>query len=172
MAETASIPELPRASEAAAQLKGESPTDPIAPENPKEKRKYTFQFDYLDKRGKRWAGEFVNQILSIRGRQQQKVLKAQLSGNTVVSALDSDIWALNEIVSHMTISLIKRPAWAKELTDLDVDLDTFGEGESLIEKLYAEVASHEASFYGRGSDTDEDPPAAEDSAGGDPALAR
>jgi hypothetical protein len=158
MAEPASIPELPRASEAAAKLEGKSPTEPIAPtEDPKEREQYTFQFEYRDPRSKRWAGEFTNRILTIRMRQRQKVLKAQLSGNTPVAALDADAWTLNEMISHMTISLIKRPDWAKELTDL-ID-------EALIEQLYEEVASHEATFHRRGPDSGEDSAATEDSGG-------
>jgi hypothetical protein len=152
-AETASIPELPRASEAAAKLEGKSPTDPLATtDDPKDSREYTWQFDWTDKRGKPWRGEFTNRILSIRERQRQKVLKAQLSGNTPISALDGDAWTLNEMISHMTISLIKRPDWAGELTDL---LD-----EVLVEKLYEEVASHEATFHRRGEGEGEGPKAA------------
>jgi hypothetical protein len=158
MSDTAAIPELPRASEAAAKLEGKSPADPIAPsEDPKERLDYTFQFKYKDPRGKQWLGEFTNKILTIRMRQRQKVLKAQLSGNTPVAALDADAWTLNEMIAHMTISLSKRPDWAKELTDL-VD-------EVLVEQLYEEVASHEATFHGRGPDTDSSSKSTEDGAG-------
>jgi len=143
--DTAAIPELPRASEAAAKLEGKSPDESIPNDNPKDRKEYTFQFDWTDARGHRWLGEFTNRILSIRERQRQKVLKAQMSGNVPVQALDADAWTLNEMISHMTISLIKRPDWAKHLDDL---LD-----EVLIEQLYEEVASHEATFHRRGEDS-------------------
>ena len=75
----AANPELPRASVAAAQLDGKSPNDPIAPnEDPKSQLEYSFDFKFKDVRGKEWQGPFTNRILSIRQRQQQKVLKARL----------------------------------------------------------------------------------------------
>jgi len=136
------VPELKTASQLAAEVQGTTEQDVVQDDvDPKDQREYTFEFDYTDARGKQWKDKFTNQILSIRQRQQVKIIKAQLGGGIAVSALDADIWTLNEMVAHMTVSLIKRPDWAKELTSL---LD-----ENLIEALYEEVASHEAQFHGR-----------------------
>lgn len=139
------LPELKKASELAAEIQGKSVESAVEDGvDPRDQREYSFNFSHKDRRGKTWRGSFINQILTIRQRQQAKVLKAQLSGGVPIQALDADIWALNEMVAHMTISLIKRPDWAEELTDL---LD-----EDLIDALYKEVASHEAFFYRRAAD--------------------
>lgn len=142
MSNAASVPELKSASELAADIQGKNtkPELEIA-DDPKDQKEYTFEFSFQNRRGKRWKGTFINRILSIRQKQQVKVLKAQLSGCLPVQSLDADIWALNEIIAHMTISLIKRPDWADELTDLY--------DEELLEALYKEVASHEAFFHRR-----------------------
>jgi hypothetical protein len=138
------IPELKTASEIAAGLQGRDVSEPDPTEDPKGQVEYTFQFRHTDPRGRVWAGSFTNRILNIRQRNQVKVIKAQLSGNTPISALDSDAWMTNEMIAHLAVSLTKKPEWARELQDLFDD--------AIVEKLYAEVVSHEATFSRRESD--------------------
>jgi hypothetical protein len=141
------VPELRPASEVAAELQGKSEAEPIADEDPKAQLEYTFPLEYKDPRGKLWTGEFRNRILSIRQKQQVKVLKARIGGGLPVEALDADVWTLNEAIAHMTFSLVKRPDWAKNLDELY--------DEQIVYKLYEEVASHEARFHRLESDTKE-----------------
>lgn len=135
------------ASQLAAELRGETESQ-LDTGDPRDQKEFTFELSYTDPRGKRWSGRFTNRILSILDRQRVKVLKARMSGGLPVAALDADIWTLNEMIAHLSISLIKRPIWAEELTDLY--------DEDLIGQIYEEVAAHEARFFRRRPDPKED----------------
>ena len=138
------IPELRPAAEIAAEVQGQADKKRPNDADPKAAEEYTFEFSYTDKLGKLWSGKFTNRALTIRQRQQVKVIKAQLSGGVSVAALDADIWTLNEMISHLSVSLITRPQWAQELTNLH--------DETIIEKLYEEVIAHEDYFRGHRKD--------------------
>jgi hypothetical protein len=135
-----SVPELRPAAEIAAEVQGQAEKKSQTDADPKAAEEYTFEFSHTDSRGKVWSGKVTNRVLTIRQRQQAKVVKATLSGNLPVSALDADIWNLNEMVAHLSVSLVKRPKWASELTDLY--------DEEIITKLYEEVIAHENYFRG------------------------
>jgi hypothetical protein len=136
--------ELKSANQIAAELQGTADS-PEEQSNPKDEKRYSFEFSHTDSRGKVFRGTFVNEILSIRQRRLMKITKARLSGNVTVGALDADIWELNEMIAHLTISLDKSadgfPRWAEDLEGLY--------DESVIQALYEEVASHEARFHRR-----------------------
>jgi hypothetical protein len=55
-------------------------------------------------------------------------------------SFDEETTNLNAMISHMTISLVERPEWAKNLANLD--------DVSLLEALWTEVQAHEATFHG------------------------
>ena len=140
------IPELKKASEIAAELKGRverQNTD----SDPKSQKEYAFKFRHVTPRGHVYVGEFTNKILTLFEKQQVKVTKARMAGGVPVAALDAVIWDLNERIAHMTFSLIDRPDWAQELTEIY--------DEDVIYALYEEVASHEARFFGRKPDNRE-----------------
>jgi|WetSurMetagenome_2_1015567.scaffolds.fasta_scaffold36956_3 hypothetical protein len=113
---------------------------------PKMKVEYTFTIDYTDGRGKRWHGEFVNRILSYKLRSRVGAMRASMSGGLPLEALDLPTMEINEKLAHLTISLTARPKWAEgeKLADL---LDP-----KILDLIYSEVASHEATFHGRGPD--------------------
>lgn len=115
------------------------PTPQFDPNDPKAKEEYTFPFKWTDGRGKLWEGEFTDKILSIGVRQLSGALRARLS-SVPFNQLDGFTAHINMMIAHMTFSLVKRPDWAKDLRELhNVDL---------IQALYDEVASHEATFFG------------------------
>ncbi|OGD36831.1 hypothetical protein A2V94_07005 [Candidatus Atribacteria bacterium RBG_16_35_8] len=101
---------------------------------------YPFHFKWTSKRGQVFEGDFVNKILSIKDQMGVGVLRAKLAGNTPIESLDAFTVQLNMMVAHLTISLIEKPEWAKDLRDLKY--------ADLLESLYSEVASHEATFFG------------------------
>lgn len=106
----------------------------------KMKEEYAFAFKWKDGRGKTWEGPFVNEILTIAKQQAVGVLRAKLGDGLPISSLDPFTNEINLMISHMTFSLKEKPDWAKDLRALhDV---------SLIQAIYEEVASHEATFFG------------------------
>lgn len=109
------------------------------PNDPKAQPEYTFQLNWKDGRGKVWTGEFTDKILTIGERQMVGALRARFS-NTPMDRLDALTVHVNMMIAHMTFSLTKRAEWAKDLRELhNVDL---------IQAIYDEVASHEATFFG------------------------
>lgn len=109
-------------------------------DDPKFQEEYSFEFNWKDGRNKIWSGHFVNKILSISELQAVGVLRAKLSGGLDFASLDPLTSEINLMVSHLSYSLIEKPKWAEDLRSL---LDV-----SLLQEIYGEVASHEATFFG------------------------
>ena len=109
-------------------------------DDPKLQEEYVFAFSWKDGRGKLWKGQFCNKILDVSEMQAVGVLRAKLSGGIDFGALDPLTSELNLMISHLTYSLTEKPEWAKDLRKLK-DI-------SLLQELYGEVASHEATFFG------------------------
>lgn len=110
-----------------------------ATSDPRDEEEWSFHFDWQDSRGKRWVGDFVNKILSIGDQQKVAVFKSQLCGGQPLESMDSSILLVNAAVAHMSLSLIERPDWAKDLRKMkDV---------ALILELFKKVDSHEARFF-------------------------
>lgn len=129
------------------ELKQEPPAQEQKPQpkaDPKQERRYTFQLDWKDRRGRVWKGEFVNEVPDIQTRQMIGVLRAKLSGGMPQDALDITTSDINLMVSHLTYTLVTRPDWAKDLQAL-TDL-------SLLQAIFEEVMAHEAAFHGLGAD--------------------
>jgi hypothetical protein len=163
MSETAAVvPELKSATQITAELQGSAGNpDEVQSADPKDSKEYTFDFSHTDPRGKVWTGKFTNRILTVKQRRLMKVTKAQLAGGVPMSALDADIWEMNEMIAHLSVSLVKTaegfPSWAKDLEELY--------DEEIITKLYGEVASHEATFHRRKSPAEAGAGVDEDGAG-------
>jgi hypothetical protein len=127
--------------------KEESPEQKVEKlDDPKLKRDYEFKIDYTDGRGRRWKGPFTNRILNFDELSRVGIIKANLFGGMPIISFDAYTVDHNEKVSHLTVSLVSRPDWCEgakltKLTDKD-----------LLDAIYSEVASHEATFHGRGSD--------------------
>lgn len=112
----------------------------LDPDNPKLRDAYVFNINWTDPRGRKWAGEFKNKILTVAQREAAGVMRAQLAGGLPATSLDDLTREINLMVAHMEFSLIERPEWAKDLRGL---LDT-----RILYRLYEEVADHEATFFG------------------------
>lgn len=105
------------------------------------KKVYTFDLVYVDGHSVRHEGVFESHILSMQDRSQVGVIEARLGGGQPWEALPPATRADNAMLAHLIVALKVRPAWAQ---DLQAILDP-----GLIWALYAEVASHEATFLGR-----------------------
>ena len=113
-------------------------------------REFTFDLHYTDRRGKVWDGRFTNQALNFTQIAQVGALMARMQGGLPNASFDEFTLDHNEKISHLTVSLTKRPKWAADLGDL-FDKD-------LLDEIYKEVSLHEATFSGRRSpkaDSDE-----------------
>lgn len=112
-------------------------------QNPKTEEDYTFNFDWTDARGKRHTGSFTNKILNHLDRQVVGALQSEWQLGRPYDSFDPLTQETNYILAHMSISL--KPGsdagWAKDLRGL--------QSLELIQNLYQEVASHEATFHGR-----------------------
>lgn len=126
--EEASLPEKPK-------------VDPDKPD-PRGEKKYTFNIEYKDARGKVWKGQFTNKILSIHERQQVGIMRSMLGAGQPVSSLDALTVELNLMVAHMSYSLTEKPQWAENLRSL--------EDPAVLQAIYTEVDSHESFFLGWG----------------------
>ena len=91
-------------------------------EDPKMAREYVFKFRHEDGRKKVWAGEFKNKILNFTEKAQVGALRANLCGALPVDALDSFTLDMNIKLSHLTISLIDRPKWARDLENFSISI--------------------------------------------------
>jgi hypothetical protein len=131
------------------QIEADSPAgDPAkipAPENPeklaKSQKEYTFTLNWTDGRGKTWAGKFTSRILSIRDRARVGLMRARLNGGLPVESIDAYTAEINFMVANLAFCLAEKPEWANDLMSLD--------NVELLQALYKEVASHEATFFGR-----------------------
>jgi hypothetical protein len=118
-----------------------APAPKADPDDPKLRDVYPFDFDWTDSRGRRWAGSFTNKILTIAQRGAAGLMRAQLAGGLPMASLDEMTREINLMIAHMEFSLgTERPDWAKDLRSLK---DT-----RILYRLYEEVASHEATFFG------------------------
>lgn len=110
--------------------------------NPMAAEEYAFTIEHKDGAGVRRKGEFKNRILTIEQRMNLSLLQARLTRNTPWEAIDPEGQYLVTVIAHLTSSLIEKPAWFKvsELRDV-----------ALVNKVFAEVASHEAYFRGERS---------------------
>jgi len=109
-------------------------------DDPRSQKEYTFQFRYESPNGKVWTGQFTNKILSIAEQQAVGVARAKFGGGMPYESLDPLSREINMITAHMSFSLIKWPDWAEDLRAiLEIPL---------LQALYTEVASHEATFLG------------------------
>lgn len=101
---------------------------------------HSFNFRFVDRRNRVWAGNFKAHILTTREKVQVGLVRAQLSGNTPVEALDPVTYNLLEMVSVLSVALDSNPVWADDLLDLH-DM-------GVLKALYEEVANYEARFHG------------------------
>ena len=137
------------ADELKAELEGkeQAPEEVVAElDEPRMKEEWTFHFHYKDKVGRIWKGDFTNRILTIDQVNQVGVIRAGLCGNLPIMALDAATLDNSEMLSHLTVSLVKRPKWAASLGKLH--------DPELLRALYAEVSSHEDFFHGRAQDSE------------------
>jgi len=148
-----------KASEIAAEMAGTEAKSETT--DPKEQRKYAFEFRYQGK-FKLYVGRFTNQILTPNQKIQVGTIRANITGRVPWSSLDPYTQNMAERISHMTISLTKRPDWARELGDI---LE-----EDVIHKLYEEVTAHEETFQRPREDQEASEGAGTSTNGGAPVM--
>jgi hypothetical protein len=100
----------------------------------------TFTFDYADKRGRRWVGDFTVRVLTIRDTVQLGLTKARLAGGVPLGHLDPDTAFILEVLAHLSVCIVASPPWAKDLYAL-YDAGVIG-------AIYEEVGKYEARFRG------------------------
>ena len=101
---------------------------------------HVFDLDYLDKRGRKWDGQFKCHALTIREKAQVGLTRAQLSAGVPPHMIDVFTGNLLEMLAHCAIALDDAPKWATKLEELH--------DPAVIEAIYKEVAAHEARFHG------------------------
>lgn len=110
---------------------------------PSEKRKKAqrekpFHVHFQSADGAVYDGDFTNKILSLGQRSVVGALQAKFADGVPYETLDYDTRRLNEMVAHLSVSLVRRPDWFKDIAGIyDVDL---------LQVVYAEVLTHEAEF--------------------------
>ena len=105
---------------------------------PRVGRTKKFQIRHETSDGSILIGEFTNKILTISDRIAIGGLMARMAGGVSYESLDPATRQLAEVVSHLQCSLKEKPSWFGDL---------LGEEDMvLIEKIWEEVASHEAMF--------------------------
>ena len=123
------------------------PPRPEEIDDPRDQPEYTFRINHVDARGRAFKGEFTNKILSLGEKRMSRVMTVRMNGSVNPDAFHPVEVELTRAVAHMEFSLIKKPKWAENFDDLDSN------GPLLA--VWAEVASHEATFHRLGSNTDE-----------------
>jgi len=108
-------------------------------QDPRDSEEWSFDLDFKDSRGKRWAGYFTNKILSLGEQQLVANTKARFCGGMPLESIDAGMLALNEAIAHMTFSLQDSPGWAQDLRQLH--------DASVIFALWEKVRSHEARYF-------------------------
>jgi len=115
-------------------------------EDPKMQREWEFTFRHEDGQGRVFQGVFVNKIANFMDLSKIGAVKANFLGGLPIESFDTYTLDHNEKMAHLSVSLIKRPDWCQG----DKLFDLYDKG--LLDALYAEVASHEATFHGRKKD--------------------
>lgn len=126
-------------------------------DDPRLRREWAFDFKYTDGAGRTWSGPFKNRILNIEQSVRVGVMRATLCDSQPIDALDLSTYHHAEALAHLTVSLVERPKWARDLGKLD--------DPGLLRALYREVSSHEEIFRGRATDSGSGEAPGDDAAG-------
>tara|TARA_Y100000034_G_scaffold136543_1_gene213721 strand:- start:180 stop:689 length:510 start_codon:yes stop_codon:yes gene_type:complete len=105
--------------------------------------KFDFDLDYTDSRGLHWTGHFEAHIPSAKELIQVGLVRARLAGGVAPISLDPLTSDLLEMQAHLSVVLDQAPDWASKLGD--------HKGYATLNRIYAEVASYEAKFWGTDS---------------------
>lgn len=104
--------------------------------------KHDFDFDYTDRRGRRWVGHFAAHVLTYRERIQVGLIRSNLAANTPPSSLDPATADLLEMIAFLQVSLDDYPDWASP--DKLLDLYDW----LVVAMLFKEVSDYEDRFHG------------------------
>jgi len=137
-------PDLPSDDDLKGRVEASSvPEDPKSnPEkpDPRGEKKYTFNLEYKDARGKIWTGQFTTKILNIHERSQVGAMRSMLGAGQPLNSFDAMTAEVNLMISHLAYSLVEKPDWAENLRTL--------EDPGIIQAIFTEVDSHESFFLG------------------------
>lgn len=130
--------------------KAEDKAERASDEDPKGREEYTFSLKHRDGRGKIWKGTFTNRVPNVRTQQAIALLQSEWQFGKTWHSLDPDVVAMNNFLAHMAFSLTPHEdaRWARNDEGKLELRDLYDPG--IIQALWLEVASHEATFLGRG----------------------
>lgn len=116
----------------------------VGTDNPRSQNPYTFAFDWVDSRGKRWLGSFTTHYPTPLDLLRAGAMRARLAGGAAQAALDELTDEIAFLVSRLTFCLDERPDWFADPLNI-VD------GVPLIQAVFAEVLSFEVYFRANGT---------------------
>ena len=111
--------------------------------NPMSKNPYTFQFEWVDSRNKKWSGSFTTHFPTPMDLIKSGVMQARMNGSTVRESLDPLTDEISFMVSRLSYCLDKRPDWFKDPMNI-ID------GVPLIQAVYERVVAFEQFFREHG----------------------
>ena len=111
--------------------------------DPRSKNPYTFQFDWTDSRGKKWAGSFTTHFPTPMDLIKAGVMQARMIGSTPKDSLDALTDEIAFIVSRLAYCLDKKPEWFNDPMSI-VD------GVPLMQAVYERVVDFEQFFRRHG----------------------
>lgn len=109
-------------------------------DDPREKNRYSFDFEFKGPRGVITRGRFTNKILSIGEKISVGTMRARLQMGVSLDAMDVETYNMLFRVTWLQQSLVEKPKWAEDLLAL--------ESEVLVAELFKKVDSHERYFRG------------------------
>lgn len=107
-------------------------------DDPRARPEYTFDFNYVDARGKAWLGKFTTKILNEKERRQVGIMRSMLAGSQSYESLDPMTRDSCLIHAHLAYCLKAKPKWAENLGEI---LDP-----KIVQALFEEVLDHEQFF--------------------------
>lgn len=130
-------------------------------------RAHDFQIEHTYPDGQRVEGMFTTQRLSIRDRARIGMRRSQILGGMYCvrdddgvptgQGVDEDTENFAAMIAHLETSLIRSPEWF----DLEHEEDF-----ELVEKIYAQVMTHQNSFFRPGNRAQDGPDRAREGASG------
>lgn len=105
---------------------------------------YKFDFRFQDRRGRVYAGQFANKVLSFEEQRKAAQIEARLNGFVTYAAVPPLQGMLNQALAWLSLSLLPepRPKWATKLDELPPNPD-------LVQALFVEVLGHQRYFCGQ-----------------------
>lgn len=106
---------------------------------------YAFDLNFVDSRGRVWAGAFKAHVLTIMERGQAGLTRARLLNGLPVQAVDPYTLQLLDMQAWLAVAIDAAPEWAKNMQDL--------RDPQVVEAIYKEVVGYEERYFRTGAKT-------------------